>query len=150
MSLLVNCTIQFEFAQFHWTRPELKAYSPIPRITIYHKWTVLKTIVDTLRAVGGAHLVERFSVGCFGHLLNIRDGPTCGKLLFTLMAYQIRSPNGVDSEFWFVVGGRPIRLSTVEYALVTGLHFGSSSFDPTGRHDPFGFATYTFTGGTRI
>lgn len=112
---------------------------------------MLKTIADTLQAVGGANLVQRFGSGCFGHLLRMREGPTSARSLISLMTYQIKPINGDDTEIWFGVGGQAIRMSPREYALVTGLNFGSSSFDHAARHEPMGLGTYMrFTGGMRI
>lgn len=143
--------IKFRFAHFYWTRHEIQEYSPTPKISIYHRWSVLKTIIDTLQAVGNFDLVQRFSGGCFGHLLKMREGPTSGKVVFTLLTYQIRPPNGIDTEIWFNIGGQAIRMSPTEYALVTELLFRSSSFDHTGRHEPLGLGTYIrFTTDMRI
>ncbi|GFP82537.1 hypothetical protein PHJA_000396700 [Phtheirospermum japonicum] len=39
-------------------------------------------------------------------------------------------------DLWYRVGGRFIRFSKYEYALVTGLSFGPMTFDPSAKHDP--------------
>lgn len=66
---------------------------------------MLKTITDTLRPVGGVDLVHWFSGGCFGYLPGLKEGLTSGKTVFSLLTYQIKPPNSIDTEFWFGIGG---------------------------------------------
>lgn len=137
--------------QPQWIRPSLQGYARSPKFNLYHRWSVFTAIKHTLQVVGGSNLVYRFSLGCFGHLLRLKEGKSASKLLFSLMSRQITMPNAPDHEVWFDIGGQCIRMSYGDYALVTGLLFGSSTFDLSAGHDSSGRGHYMrFTNGVPI
>lgn len=134
-----------------WIRPALQGYARTPKFNLYHRWSVFTVIKDTLQVVGGSDLLHRFSEGCFGHLLRLKEGKSASKPLFSLMTRQIMIPNAPDHEVWFSIGGQCIRMSYGDYTLITGLLFGSSSFDISVEHDSFGMGHYMrFTNGILI
>ncbi|XVF66429.1 hypothetical protein PTKIN_Ptkin10aG0035000 [Pterospermum kingtungense] len=52
------------------------------------------------------------------------------------MARQVSRSGARDDEVWFRIRERFIKFSKYEFALVTGLRFGTSTFDPNGQHRP--------------
>ncbi|XVF40483.1 hypothetical protein PTKIN_Ptkin01aG0117300 [Pterospermum kingtungense] len=59
------------------------------------------------------------------------------------MARQVSRSGARDDEVWFRIGERFIKFSKYEFALVTGLRFGTSTFDPNGQHQPPSDGVYT-------
>lgn len=92
-------------------------------------------IKSVLQCVGGEETVQRFRSGCFGHLLQVSGGTSCNTALHALLAQEIITPGARDDEVWFRINDQHIRFSCTEYALVTGLNFGSSTFDPHEAHE---------------
>lgn len=114
-----------------WKRASLQQVKAA--INIYYRDSVIKNIQDVLQHVGGDETLQQFRSGCFGHFLNYRGGISCNKALHALMSHEIITPVARDDEVWFHVGNKHIKFSKAEYALVTGLNFGESTFDP---HEP--------------
>lgn len=114
-----------------WKRASLQQVKAA--INIYYRDSVIKNIQDVLQHVGGDETLQQFRSGCFGHFLNYRGGISCNKALHALMSHEIITPVARDDEVWFHVGNKHIKFSKAEYALVTGLNFGESAFDP---HEP--------------
>ncbi|KAH6770983.1 hypothetical protein C2S52_015786 [Perilla frutescens var. hirtella] len=104
-----------------------------PNINTYAKLGLCSKIKGILYAVGGEEALQMFRSGCFGHFLNFKDGSSANKALHALMAREVRIPDA-ENERWFHVNGTNIRFGPLEYALVTGLRFGGSSFDPNADH----------------
>lgn len=107
------------------------------KIRLRYQKSVFEDIRSVLNAVGGKKLVQQFLDGCFGHLMNYIGGKqsSCTKALHELISHEIRLSIAREDELWFRIGGTNIRFSPKEYALITGLRFGSSSFDPLGSHE---------------
>ncbi|XVF88108.1 hypothetical protein PTKIN_Ptkin19aG0023500 [Pterospermum kingtungense] len=59
------------------------------------------------------------------------------------MARQVSRSGARDDEVWFCIGERFIKFSKYEFALVTGLRFGTSTFNPNGQHQPPSDGVYT-------
>lgn len=104
-------------------------------ISLSYRKKVFDDIRSVLTCVGGEKLLQRFSDGCFGHLMRFIGGVSCSKALHELISREITFPEAKRDELWFRVGETNIRFALAEYALVTGLHFGSSTFDPLGSHE---------------
>lgn len=114
-----------------WKRASLQQVKAA--INIYYRDSIIRNIQDVLQHVGGDETLQLFRSGCFGHFLLYRGGVSCNKALHALMAHEIITPVSRDDEVWFHVGNKKIKFSKAEYALVTGLNFGESAFNP---HEP--------------
>lgn len=108
-----------------WKRQQLQGCSGT--INLYYRKTVLEDIRSVLTAVGGEKLLQQFSGGCFGHLMRFVGGLSCNKALHELISREISLAGAREDEMWFHISGTNIRFAPAEYALVTGLHFGSFS-----------------------
>ncbi|KAH9667254.1 hypothetical protein KPL70_020965 [Citrus sinensis] len=61
----------------------------------------------------------------FGHFLECRSFPFSGVILHNLLLRQVaHEEDSRDDQLWFQIGEHLIRLSIVEWCLVTGLSFG--------------------------
>ncbi|KAH6763844.1 hypothetical protein C2S51_015093 [Perilla frutescens var. frutescens] len=114
-----------------WKRATLQQVKAA--INIYYRDSIIRNIQDVLQHVGGDETLQQFRLGCFGHFLDYRGGISCNKALHALMTHEIITPIARDDEVWFHVGSKHIKFSKAEYALVTGLNFGESTFD---LHEP--------------
>ncbi|KAH6776274.1 hypothetical protein C2S52_013835 [Perilla frutescens var. hirtella] len=96
---------------------------------------VIDTIRDTLLAIGG-DAVRLFRSGCFGYFLDYRGGDVQKRVIHTLMTFEVHAPDRahVGREAWFHIHHSQLRFGPSEYALVSGLRFGSSAFNPHGDH----------------
>ncbi|KAH6804329.1 hypothetical protein C2S51_032576 [Perilla frutescens var. frutescens] len=92
-------------------------------------------IRDTLLAIGG-DAVRLFRSGCFGYFLDYRGGDVQKRVIHALMTFEVHAPDRarVGREAWFHIHHSQLRFGSSEYALVSGLRFGSSTFDPHGDH----------------
>ncbi|KAH6755665.1 hypothetical protein C2S53_010529 [Perilla frutescens var. hirtella] len=122
-----------------WKRSEVRFIEP--KINLHYKWKKFRIIVDTLTNIGEERLLDRFKAGCFGHVLSWRLGNSASRALHVLLSYEIFNDN--PDELWFSVQGVQFRFSPIHYALMSGLNFGYSSFDPSrGIHDPSRVGVY--------
>ncbi|XVF67619.1 hypothetical protein PTKIN_Ptkin10aG0135900 [Pterospermum kingtungense] len=60
----------------------------------------------------------------------------CNSVLHAVICCQINKSSAREDEIWFRIGGQSIRFSKYEYAAITGLRFGTSTFDPNVIHHP--------------
>ncbi|KAH6808167.1 hypothetical protein C2S51_029275 [Perilla frutescens var. frutescens] len=126
---------------YDWVRVELQScYRPI---SLYCKAKYVQKIRERLSAIGGADLRDRFQSGCFGKFLSWKDSRTSRRALHALMAREIRLAGAPNHELWFNIGGNNIHISYPKYALVTGLQFGSSHFDPNVEYDTSEIGVFT-------
>ncbi|KAH6814947.1 hypothetical protein C2S51_019767 [Perilla frutescens var. frutescens] len=104
-------------------------------INLYWK-NYASSIVDILRTVThtDVDMAREFRDGPFGLLMNFVGGTSCNTALHAVMAQEITLDGAVEHKVWFHIGGTNLRFSPVEYALVTGLMFGGSDFDPYVEH----------------
>ncbi|XVF83170.1 hypothetical protein PTKIN_Ptkin16aG0112200 [Pterospermum kingtungense] len=69
-------------------------------------------------------------------------GPTksnvysCKSSLHAVLGRQVNRLVARDDEVWFRIGEPFVKFSKYEFALVTGLRFVTSTFDPNGQHKP--------------
>ncbi|KAL3651596.1 hypothetical protein CASFOL_004598 [Castilleja foliolosa] len=55
---------------------------------------------------------------------------TTGTAIHLMLSQQVIKEGADEDELWFLVGDKFVRFSKYEYALVTGLRFGLTNFDP--------------------
>ncbi|XVF56421.1 hypothetical protein PTKIN_Ptkin06aG0119300 [Pterospermum kingtungense] len=58
------------------------------------------------------------------------------KLELKACGVEINKSSACEDEIWFHIGGQSIKFSKYEYTNVTGLRFGTSTFDPNVIHQP--------------
>ncbi|KAL3637392.1 hypothetical protein CASFOL_018560 [Castilleja foliolosa] len=79
----------------------------------------------------GSKMLQRFRESCFGAYLNYPTKKhTPGTAMHLMLSQQVIKEGADEDELWFLVGDKFVRFSKYEYALVTGLRFGPTNFDP--------------------
>ncbi|KAL3616138.1 hypothetical protein CASFOL_039995 [Castilleja foliolosa] len=79
----------------------------------------------------GSEMLQRFRESCFGAYLNYPTKKhTPGTAMHLMVSQQVIREGADEDELWFLVGDKFVRFSKYEYALVTGLRFGPTNFDP--------------------
>ncbi|GAY66887.1 hypothetical protein CUMW_252420 [Citrus unshiu] len=69
--------------------------------------------------------LSMFKKDIFGHFLECRSFPFSGVILHNLLLRQVaHKEDSREDQLWFQIGEHLIRLSIVEWCLVTGLSFG--------------------------
>ncbi|GFQ07068.1 glutamate-rich WD repeat-containing protein 1 [Phtheirospermum japonicum] len=100
------------------------------------KRVIVKKIAEEFKLTGDG-VYEEFTNSCFGFLLGFdAQGSCCGTALHCLFTHEVIKADAGPDELWYRVGGRLIRFSKYEYALVTGLSFGPTTFVPSAEHHP--------------
>ena len=89
-------------------------------------------LIGCLREVGGDDLVRQFRDSCFGQFTDWKGGYKHNMALHHLISRSIESD---DDLIWFHICGRDVCLTVADFALITGLRFGETTFDPTAVHD---------------
>lgn len=113
----------------------------LPMQNVYHTISTycrekhLHTIRDTLLAIDG-EICESFEKSCFGYFLKLPENVVkCNQVMHYVISREIIVEGGDDSKMWFRINDVNLRFSRFEYALVTGLRFGASSFNPNEPHE---------------
>lgn len=76
--------------QHAWIRPDLCQINP--KVSIYTRFKIIPSILDTLRFIGGDKLVNRFREGCFGFFLSwIDTSNMVNRSFFPFITHQIES-----------------------------------------------------------
>ncbi|KAH6778306.1 hypothetical protein C2S51_009618 [Perilla frutescens var. frutescens] len=90
----------------------------------------------TLLKIGGDDAVRLFISGYFGYFLDYRGGDVQKRVIHALMTYEVHASDRarVGREAWFHIHHSQLRFGPSEYALVSGLRFGGSTFDPNDDH----------------
>ncbi|KAL6552019.1 hypothetical protein OROGR_008173 [Orobanche gracilis] len=85
----------------------------------------------------GEEAVEGLRASAFGNYLKYKDHiAKSQKCICYVVSRQVEGvPDPDENAMWFKVNGEVIRFSKVEFALVTGLRFGTSQFNPYEDHD---------------
>ncbi|KAJ4714993.1 Phospholipase-like protein [Melia azedarach] len=65
-----------------------------------------------------------FKQSCFGHFLDLQSLGFSGNLVHKILLHEVET-DGDEQEMWFLVGEMPMRFSHMEFALITGLRFGT-------------------------
>ncbi|KAH6785731.1 hypothetical protein C2S51_038186 [Perilla frutescens var. frutescens] len=80
---------------------------------------------------GEPELFEQFRRDwCFGHLIDFVGGNSCNNAIHALLSREVIIDGAREHDIWFRVRETNIRFSPSEFALVTGLQFKGSDFDP--------------------
>ncbi|GFP82524.1 hypothetical protein PHJA_000395400 [Phtheirospermum japonicum] len=125
-----------EEVQWTWKREALQTTKTNIRLPFYSRRAIVEQIADELKLIGDG-VYQEFLNSCFGSLMRFdTQGASCKTALHRLLAHEVIKADASPDELWYRVGGRFIRFSKYEYALVTGLSFGPTTFDPTAEHDP--------------
>lgn len=97
---------------------------------------ILGQIHDTLTYFGkGTYM--RFKQFCFGHLTNLPEKVgKCVSAIHYVITREIVLPNdgGDKTEISFYINNKRLRFRRFEFALITGLKFGGSSFNHNGNN----------------
>jgi len=88
--------------------------------------------MDTLTAVGGDQLVQSFRSSCFGQFTDWKPGYKYNMALHHVISRAIESD---DELIWFYICGQRVCFTVSDFALITGLNFGASTFDTTAEYD---------------
>ncbi|KAL6514425.1 hypothetical protein OROHE_019033 [Orobanche hederae] len=120
-----------------WKRPTLHFVTR--QVNLYVREAVFKEIIDTLSGMGrnspvGDRAIERLTAGVLGRLMNVRRTGSINIALHHLIARQLEGDQIPLDESWFQVCGRTIRFTARDFAMITGLHFGNSTFHPQNDH----------------
>lgn len=104
------------------------------KVILYTRDKVLRDIPDVLIKVGGQPLLDRFLEGPFRYIMELKRKDVTISALHELLARELRDSSIPEHERWFSIGGREIICGPREWAIVTGLNFGPSAFDPYSRN----------------
>ncbi|KAL6551056.1 hypothetical protein OROMI_021544 [Orobanche minor] len=108
----------------------------------YHKvqMTMKEDFIEVIRRrleSSGEEAVEGMRASAFGNYLKYKDHiAKSQKCICYVVSRQVLGvPDPDENALWFKINGEVIRFSKVEFALVTGLRFGTSQFNPYEDHD---------------
>ncbi|KAL6543221.1 hypothetical protein OROHE_010741 [Orobanche hederae] len=108
----------------------------------YHKvqMTMKENFIEVIRCrleSSGEEAVEGLRASTFGNYLKYKDHIVKSqKCICYIVLRQVEGiPDPDENAMWFKVNGEAIRFSKVEFALVTGLRFGTRQFNPYEDHD---------------
>ncbi|KAL3643436.1 hypothetical protein CASFOL_014251 [Castilleja foliolosa] len=78
----------------------------------------------------GSQMFQRFRERCFGAYLQYPKTQVPSAVMHLMLSQQVIKEGAEEDELWFLVGDKFVRFSKYEYALVTGLRFETTNFDP--------------------
>ncbi|KAL3637466.1 hypothetical protein CASFOL_018634 [Castilleja foliolosa] len=132
-------------AELSTTYPTTKTPMPILRTGWKWKWPkvrnpagkkasiLLDVKTDVIQDINnrlGKQTLERFRESCFGAYLHYPRSQVPATVMHLMLRQQVIKEGADEDELWFLVGDTFVRFSKYEYALVTGLRFGPTNFDP--------------------
>ncbi|KAH9676794.1 SWIM-type domain-containing protein [Citrus sinensis] len=86
---------------------------------------MLSSVVKVIEEKLTNRQLRMFKKDIFGHFLECRSFPFSGVILHNLLLRQVaHEEDSREDQLWFQIGKHVIRLSIVEWCLVTGLSFG--------------------------
>ncbi|KAL6506717.1 hypothetical protein OROHE_022549 [Orobanche hederae] len=107
----------------------------------YHKvqMTMKEDFIEVIRCrleSSGEEAVEGLRASAFGNYPKYKDHiAKSQKCICCIVSRQVEGvPDPDENAMWFKVNGEVIRFSKVKFALVTGLRFGTSQFNPYEDH----------------
>ncbi|KAH6760405.1 hypothetical protein C2S51_017354 [Perilla frutescens var. frutescens] len=113
---------------WQWKMPKMRNSNYT--ISNHDRTTYIAEIKEVLTGYGD-DLIARFRDSCFGKLLQIPSKvDRCNKAVHHFLTREILKDGGDQTELWFQIGKKRLRFSWYEYALICGLNFGPSNFDP--------------------
>ncbi|KAL3645721.1 hypothetical protein CASFOL_010901 [Castilleja foliolosa] len=122
--------------EVEWTWKRESSQILKSKICYYSKRTIVKEIANGLKLIGDG-VYQEFLNSCFGFLMRFNTRGFCfTTALHYLFTHEVIKADACPDELWYRVGGRFIRFSRYEYALVSGLSFGPTTFDPSSKHVP--------------
>ena len=114
--------------QVQFTYKRSSEFLSLSLINQYGKFKILHEITPALEQHG---VLQDFAATCFGHFLNYDTNTLfSSRLVRSLLTKEIVVDGVGESELYFVVGGRWLRLSKYEFCLLTGLKFGGRTHFP--------------------
>ncbi|KAL3656086.1 hypothetical protein CASFOL_000482 [Castilleja foliolosa] len=78
----------------------------------------------------GSQMLQHFRESCFEAYLQYPKTQVPSAVMHLMLSQQVIKEGAEEDELWFLVGDKFVRFSKYEYALVTGLRFGTTNFDP--------------------
>ncbi|KAL3614209.1 hypothetical protein CASFOL_042283 [Castilleja foliolosa] len=126
---------------WRWGEPWTKEQLSKARLNCLRKFKLLGIIKEQLSKLNA---LERFEESVFGHFLRFDlNAYHNGKVLLALLGREVTVSGAAECERWYRFGGRNNRFGKVEYAAITGLHFGASDFNPdSSDHLPYENGVY--------
>lgn len=115
-----------------------------PSINMYDR-DILEDIRRKLMTFGN-DAFDMFREGPFRSFLQFRWENSTSRAFFVLLSHEV-DVEGTENELWFRVGETNIRFGAREFALMTGLEFNDSGFDPTARHEMPEHSCLSYYGG---
>ncbi|KAL3615840.1 hypothetical protein CASFOL_040134 [Castilleja foliolosa] len=91
---------------------------------------VKKGLIEQIWTTLEVKMLDRFRASCFGAYLHYPKNQVPSAVMHLMISQQVIKEGAEEDELWFLVGDKFVRLSKYEYALVTGLRFGPTNFDP--------------------
>ncbi|KAL3650879.1 hypothetical protein CASFOL_007282 [Castilleja foliolosa] len=91
---------------------------------------VKRGLIEQIWTTLEVKVLDRFRASCFGAYLNYPNNLVPSAVMHLMISQQVIKEGAEEDELWFLVGDKFVRLSKYEYALVTGLRFGPTNFDP--------------------
>ncbi|KAL3648226.1 hypothetical protein CASFOL_007650 [Castilleja foliolosa] len=96
---------------------------------------VKRDLIEQIWTTLGEKMLDRFRASCFGAYLHYPKNQVPSAVMHLMISQQVIKEGVEEDELWFLVGDKFVRLSKYEYALVTGLRFGPTNFDPNADYD---------------
>ncbi|GFP84486.1 homeobox-leucine zipper protein hox32 [Phtheirospermum japonicum] len=128
--------IEDELEKVQWIWKREAPQTTKVNIKLFSKRVIVEQIAEDLKLTGDG-VYEEFTNSCFGFLMRFdTQGSCCCTALHFLFTHEVIKADAGPDELWYRVGGRFIRFSKYEYAFVTGLSFGPTTFDPSAEHHP--------------
>ncbi|KAL3645726.1 hypothetical protein CASFOL_010906 [Castilleja foliolosa] len=123
--------------EVQWTWKREGRHLRRAKLQLGSRRVIVEQIAEELKLIGDGGVYHDFLNSCFGFLMRFdTQGVACNGALHCLFAREVVKADASSDELWYRVGGRLIRFSKYEYALITGLSFGPSTFDPSAKHHP--------------
>ncbi|KAL3642914.1 hypothetical protein CASFOL_013729 [Castilleja foliolosa] len=91
---------------------------------------VKRGLIEQIWTTLEVKVLDRFRASCFGAYLHYPNNLVPSAVMHLMISQQVIKEGAEEDELWFLVGDKFVRLSKYEYALVTGLRFGPTNFDP--------------------
>ncbi|KAL3628052.1 hypothetical protein CASFOL_028154 [Castilleja foliolosa] len=91
---------------------------------------VKRGLIEQIWTTLEVKMLDRFCASCFGAYLHYPKNLVPSAVMHLMISQQVIKEGAEEDELWFLVGDKFVRLSKYEYALVTGLRFGPTNFDP--------------------
>ncbi|KAL3639604.1 hypothetical protein CASFOL_017511 [Castilleja foliolosa] len=91
---------------------------------------VKRGLIEQILTTLEVKMLDRFRASCFGAYLHYPKNQVPSAVMHLMISQQVIKEGAEEDELWFLVGDKFFRLSKYEYALVTGLRFGPTNFDP--------------------